>query len=136
MWLVKVSPILSDAHTRKLHTRASYEQYYNVIMHARKIEMRVSLSFLNETNTTLTNQLAVNHPQARNNLHTRAQSNTYVIHARGCANLSRLVSPPLLLVLLLNSRLRQDVVRRWDERSGRGRKTCVRARATEDNGIA
>lgn len=126
MWLVKVSPIFSDAHTRKLHTRASYEQY-NVIMHARKTEMRVSLSFLNETNMTLTNQLAVNHPQARNNLHTRAQSNTYVIHARGCANLSRFVSPPFLLVLLLNSRLRQDVVRRRDERSGRGRKTCARA---------
>lgn len=71
MWLVKVFLYFP---TRVLANCIRERRIYHAIVHARKTEMRVSLSFFNETNTTLTNQLAVNHPQARNNLHTHAQS--------------------------------------------------------------
>lgn len=126
--------------------------YIYIFVYTRGKPVRASLSpspFLpaREANATLTNQLAVNHPRARNNLHTRAQSTHTNAREEGAATVSFLVSSrflssarslslSLLLLLLslvrLNSRLRNPTRRDETIREEGGR----RARAAEDNGIA
>lgn len=79
MWLVKVFPYFP----RRVPANCMRAPNEQCIMHARKMRATLSLSlflplFSSKANTTLTNQLAVNHLRARNNLHTRAQN----IHVR------------------------------------------------------
>lgn len=83
------------------------------------MHVSLSLSLLrgDETNTTLTNQLAVNHPRARNNLHTRAQCiYTYECYRAETCRRIYLLSPPsvsfTILLLTLAFEESDETVRR------------------------